>query len=352
MDSDPTGMGYHFAWVTVDKNNIFVAPIKINSVQPWDVVTVADMQLIDRMNQLAVSVENAATVAEDLTVPASTVAVSIHNFAKETPVNDTIRWNTPKGWSVEPATLPVTIAPGGEQKFSFQVKGAGELYPVPSFAVKLPFKAGRDITVSKEMRVAREADCRLVSKAPTLDGKLDEAIWKDPVTHLFKPDGGPMAIESTYFYFAYDKSNLYLAARCKESSLDSIVAKTTKRDGAIFGEDCVGYFLQPDISKDTSYQVYFSALGTVFDQKISMGAEGYYGGDKSWNGNYTVRTFEDSGYWSVEARVPLAQFGIKPLKGMKMGINFLRKQQHRKGAADWQVPIDYNPRSYGVLVLQ
>jgi hypothetical protein len=35
-----------------------------------------------------------------------------------------------------------------------------------------------------------------------------------------------------------------------------------------------------------------------------------------------------------------------------MGLEFRRKQKRLNSAADWQVPLDYNPATYGVMVLR
>jgi hypothetical protein len=348
-DSDPAEIGYHIGWVTVDHGAIEISPIKVDGVKPWDVLNVADLHLYDKVTKEGVRLKSAAPVAADLTVPATDIAVEFHNAESDLAVDDTIRWTVPSGWSVTPQVVPLALPANGSKTMSFQVKGSGALYPVPKLEVKLPYKQGKLATITHDLLVARTAHCYRASKAPVIDGKLSDAAWRDPVTSFFTPGGAPATIESTYCYFAYDRDNLYVAARCCESQPDSIRAFTTKRDGGLFGEDCLGLFLQPDPTKDTVFQIYFNVLASVFDQRITLQAEGYFDGDKSWNGTYEVKSVREPGYWSVEARIPLKQLGIAGKKGMTCGLNFLRKQQHRKSAADWQAPIDYNPQTFGVL---
>ena len=76
--------------------------------------------------------------------------------------------------------------------------------------------------------------------------------------------------DPVYFYFAWDKDNLYIAAKCMETKMDSIRANAKEHDGAVYGEDCVGYFFQPETDDGPAFQIYFNPLGTAFDQKIGI----------------------------------------------------------------------------------
>ena len=349
---DPSGIGYHFLWVTADSGEVSVSPVKLGGVEAWDKLGAEDMHHIDKITRQGVTFDASVPVSGDLTVSKGPVTVKVQNLAKNLPVTDTLRWTTADGWKVEPKLAPLTIPAGGSVTLKFEVTGAGPLYPTPQLSLKLPFAAGQSVPVTRTLPIARTALCRHLDKVPIIDGNIDDPAWKAPVTGLFGPDGSPVSIESTFCYFAYDRNNLYLAMKCRESRTDSLRASTTARDGGVFGEDCVGYFLQPDLKKDTVYQIYFNALGTVFDQKISRFLGDEYSGDKSWNGTYTVKSSRGQDYWSVEAQIPLSQLGLKAKPGTRCGINFLRKQQRLHGAADWQVPIDYDPKSFGVLLFE
>jgi hypothetical protein len=83
-----------------------------------------------------------------------------------------------------------------------------------------------------------------------------------------------------------------------------------------------------------------------------MGDDGYMDGDVDWNGEYKVKTVIGDGYWSLEARVTVDQLGATISKGDKWRLNFRRKQRTLGFNADWQVPIDYNPDTYGVMTVE
>lgn len=105
-------------------------------------------------------------------------------------------------------------------------------------------------------------------------------------------------------------------------------------------------------SKGLVYQIYFNPLGSVFDQKISVSPEAGFDADRTWNGTYEVKTIKGSDFWSIEVRIPLNQFEFAIKSGQKWGLNFRRKQKRFNSSADWQVPITYDPETYGYLIMK
>ena len=352
MRPGPSELGYHFAWVTVDDKQVSIAPIKIGSVVPWDDATAADLHMVEEIDRSGITFGSSVPVSEDLTVAGADVTVEVHNLSGDFILEDTIRWHAPEGWSVQPSSRSVTVQPEKTEQISFRVSCEGDLYPVPTLSVGFPYKEDRTHSVEEDLLIARQVLCRQTASPPVIDGELTETMWSKPESRFFSPDGSPVAIDSAYFYFAYDRENLYLAAHCKESRMDSLHASVTEHDGAVYGEDCIGYFFQPDIREDTVYQIYVNPLGVVFDQKISWNADGYYDGDRDFNGSYEVRTTKGDGFWEIEVRIPLTEIGAKAESGQKWGVNFRRKQKRFNSASDWQAPIDYDPKTFGVLQLE
>ncbi|MDH5187018.1 MAG: carbohydrate-binding family 9-like protein, partial [candidate division WOR-3 bacterium] len=210
----------------------------------------------------------------------------------------------------------------------------------------------KNYSVKKPLALARKVNCFRVGTPPVIDGNISEPIWQKPVTKFFAPDGSPITIDSAYFYVAYDNNNIYIAAHCKESKIDSMYAKVTEQDGAVYGEDCVGYFFCPDMAKGIVYQIYFNPLGTAFDQKITFKPDGEFDIDRAWNGSYEVKTTKGKNFWSIEARIPVAQLETTIVSGQQWVVNFRRKQRRFNSAADWQVPISYDPKTFGFLIIK
>jgi hypothetical protein len=351
-DALPTDLKYHFTWVTIDDNGISIAPIKIGSVNAWDIVNVTEAHAVDNIVQFGMKFPTKAPVSDNLKVVDGTATLEINNVTSNT-LTDTIRWETPIGWTIQPALEYAKVMPGEKKEYSFQIISDGSLYPMPTVSVRFPYSDGKTIPIVKELKISRTAEAYPTKTAPAIDGNLDEALWHDPVMQLFNPDGGAVQVESTWFYFAYDRTNLYLAAHCRESKIGELRASAKKRDGGVTSDDCVGFFLQPNPQGDTAYQIYFNPIGTILDQQIARGLLGYFSGSKSWNGDYVVKSKKGKDYWNIEARIPLAQLGIsKAESSQSWGLNFLRKQRRLNTSADWQVPIDYDPQTFGELIFK
>jgi len=114
-------------------------------------------------------------------------------------------------------------------------------------------------------------------------------------------------------------------------------------------DDCVGLFLAPDRGDTTVFQIYVNAEGVVFDQSIVFDENMRYRTDPSWNGQYEVVAARGDEGWAVEIKIPFRELGVDVARGHTWGLNFRRKQQRVRGAADWQVPIDYDPRTFGKI---
>ncbi|MCX6826596.1 MAG: hypothetical protein NTV06_04925, partial [candidate division Zixibacteria bacterium] len=352
-DSGPTGLQYHFIWVTIDSTGITIAPIKKGSVLSADELLSSELKLIDKMNNWGVTFEKPLPIGGNLALLGNETKVKLRNLNSQLALTDTLRWEISPGWSVEPPLYPLNIKAGDSLLTKFTFKLIGSPYPAPTLWFHFSYAQGKPPAVVKTpLVIIRETDCYRAAVPPIIDGELSEAVWKSPNTRLFAPDGTPVRVDSTSFYFAYDDSNLYLGALCYEPKMDSMTAAVTDRDGPIYMEDCVGYFFQPDRHKGLVYQIYFNPLGTPFDQKIVIDSNSRVTADRTWNGNYEVKTTKGGHSWSLEARIPLSQLGAAMPPGFEWGINFRRKQPRVASAADWQVPLDANPKLLGRLVIE
>jgi hypothetical protein len=346
-----TGVEYHYAWVTVDKSGIAIAPIKMGSVLPWDELTSEEFRFVRRAADEAIEIEK-LSVGRETAFPESPVLVSVANLDSVITLSGTLKWEVPGGWTVLPKEMPIAIAALGSHDVEFSVGTRGPLYPVPVLSIDYPFGEDKDFEVKKPLPISRSAVAHRVTIPIVLDGEVTDMIWDDPTSKFFAPDGSPMTADRVDFHFAWDEANLYLAARCTESDMGSMVAAATEHDAAIYGEDCVGCFLQPVVPVGPVYQIYFSPLGTAFDQKIDVRNGVAVGVDREWNGTYEVATSKGADYWSIEVRIPVDQLGVTVGYGDIWALNFLRKQKRLNTAADWQVPVTYDPKDYGVLLMQ
>jgi len=348
---DTTYMGYHFAWVTVDGAGIHISPLRAGSVETWDHTSTAEFFFMNQASALGLSMAEPVALGGNLALQDSVVTLAVHNLSQSLPLHDSIRWTTPEGWFVEPSAIGIDLQPGATASFDFGVRRSGPLYPLPEALVLMPYNADRSYRASRALRVARQASAFRVETSPRLDGLLDDFCWREPEVFLFDWEGNPAQHEPVEFYFAYDNSSLYLAVSCRDSEPDSIIATQTGPDAAVYTEDCIGYFLQPDLTSPVVYQIYVGPTGAVFDQKIEEQPDGYFSGDPRWNGDYDIVTGRSDQGWTVEMRIAIEQFGLAQIGLRDWGLSFRRKQP-RLGTGDWQIREGYNSSAFGRLVLQ
>jgi predicted phosphodiesterase len=349
----PTGLMYHFAWVTVDGEGVSIAPVKMGSVLPWDEFTASEFRLVDRIESQAAKVEKFGF--QGIPTPARELTVTLQNLNETESLQDTLLWHLPENWAVSPAVQALSLDPGDSIVLSFRAACNGFPYPTPSFTLDYPYGQGKDFEFGESMGITRTAHAVFAGdRRPVIDGKLTEDVWTDGVIHseLFAPDGSPVTIEKTEFMFAWDEDNLYLAARCEETRMDSIAALVTEHDGAVYGEDCVGYFLQPDVQDGPAYQIYFNPLGSPFDQKITIENGVAVDVQRDWNGDYEVAASRSGNSWSIEIRIPFDELDAESGEGDSWGLNFRRKQRRLSSSADWIVAISYDPRDFGKLEMK
>ena len=351
-ETSPTGLRYHFAWVTVDNSGIHVAPIKLGSILAWDDMPVSEAIAVSKIVNSAFTFPSPVHVDDNLAVTNVEFSVSVDVPSPDGNIEDTLRWKTPDGWTIEPATMVYSAIPGKPGVVSFTASCSGSLYPLPTITSQVAYAPDRRVSVERTLPIGREVTCHKVTKAPEIDGDLNDAAWSNPTSLLLGPDGGKSEIDPTVLYFAYDENNLYYAARCTEAVMDSMMATLTERDAAVFGEDCVGIMIQPVKGDSIAYQIYVNPLGTVYDQRLYETSDGYWDANNQWNGEYDIKATKGQGFWTIEAKVPLKQLGADAKEGDRWPLNFRRKQRRFGSYAGFQIPWSYDPTTYGVLVFK
>ncbi|MBD3331310.1 hypothetical protein GF356_00550 [candidate division GN15 bacterium] len=349
LPEGPQTMGHHFAWMTIDDSGVNIVPIRYQSTKPWDHFQAADLHFYGKLNRSAFSYSMPARISEDLELLTDSVVLSMTNHSDHHPMHDTVSWQLSESWSVTPPSTVVNIGPGETAEIPFSVKCDGQVYPAPMLTADFPYRSDASFELSTNMQLVRSASCVHAAKAPEIDGDLDDACWSRPVESFFDSEGQPAATDTTRFYFAHDDTHLYLAAWCYEPMMDQLKARTQERDGGVYADDCVGYFFYPEDPDEAVYQVYINPQGVIFDQRISPNEDGYFNGNIDFNGDYQLVTRQGSDYWTVEMAIPVAEFRVRSIGESDWKLNFRRKQQRLGSNADWQLPIDRDPRWFGIL---
>ena len=351
-----TDFKYHYAWVTVDDDGIHIAPVKKESVMPHDVLTAKDLTTVSKIENEAFRADTWLAVDDDFTIEPATWRFTVKNPHETLTADATMRWHIPRGWIMEPSEIPIKLKPGEEIALSAKVACHGPLYPAPRFKLDMPYKPGRTHEFGRNVAVKRQAACARADTPLDIDGVVNEPdAWKQGESVLFDPKGGKAETDHTSFYFAHDRENIYIAAVCMESEPGKRRSFAQKRDDAVYRDDYVALTLAPPGQNEAHslFQMYVNPNGSIYDQKIVAAGGHDRDYDKDWNVDCQVATFQDDAFWSIEIRLPAAQFGQNQVEpGDQWGVNFRRKQQSCDRAADWMVPFYSGPEYLGNLRIE
>ena len=189
---------------------------------------------------------------------------------------------------------------------------------------------------------AQEADvpvalCARVEQAPTVDGRLDDAAWRqcEPLTPFVKLDGTGPANQQTEVRLCWDGSSLFLGCELLESEMGKLQAEETPPDsGQLFRNDCVEIFVQPDPAIGEYFHLVASAAGSTYDAIAR-------GGPIDWTPEWSVQVSRGTDRWFLEAAVLLGQIRLGEVReGQTIRFNVCREEKPH----DEQRRVDANSR--------
>ncbi|WP_163996892.1 carbohydrate-binding family 9-like protein [Pyxidicoccus caerfyrddinensis] len=183
-----------------------------------------------------------------------------------------------------------------------------------------------------------------VTKAPTIDGVLDDAAWKNarPVVLRGSFDGRPAQLR-TEARLAYDDTHLYVAF---DSEDPDIWGTLRNRDDSIYEEEVVEIFLDANADGRTYNELQVSPHNVIFDAYFPARRQGM---DRTWDsgmktavkvrGTLDDPSDKDQG-WSVEMQIPFARLAevphVPPRKGDRWRFNLYRLEHHGRRAVEGQ----------------
>ncbi len=166
--------------------------------------------------------------------------------------------------------------------------------------------------------------------APTVDGNLDEAVWRDGPWYTdftLLGEGRKLAEAQTRFKVAFDDIHLYFAVQCFEPSMDKLVARHTQRDSMIFRDDCVEIMVDPTGDRTEYYHFIVNVIGTLYD------AQNRQGGNVrtvEWDCNFRAATARGEESWTVEVAIPFVELGLTSRSRGDWALNVARERYARK----------------------
>lgn len=230
---------------------------------------------------------------------------------------------------------------------------------IDGFLDALRSKAGQ--LGQKRGLVAKLRTVREPNEPIVIDGKLDEAYWRDCLSastgHLRELQTGAQPIFGTTIKAGWDRSgqHLYFGIRCEDRPGEPLNNATTKNeDQSLWYGDAIEIELETD--SHSYYQIAVNPAGALVD--LDRGA------DKSsrfrWESQAEVATHIAKDHWTVEIRIPVTEdendplnqvIGRKPSQSLPWHFNICRQRIRKNGSefsafsptgtAGFHVPIKF-----------
>jgi Domain of unknown function (DUF5916)/Carbohydrate family 9 binding domain-like len=175
-------------------------------------------------------------------------------------------------------------------------------------------------------------------KAPVIDGKLDEKVWKTAAVlkdfYQINPGDNVAPSYPTETLLGYDSRTLYIGFRCADDPTK--VRATLARRDAVFGtEDTVRIFLDTFDDKRRAYVLMFNPLGVQQDGVRTEGSGTDFSVDVLMESKGVITA---DGY-TVEVAVPFKSLRYMAGKGRLWGVQVFRIIQRLDGEQDSWMPL-------------
>jgi len=227
-----------------------------------------------------------------------------------------------------PAEAPPTPPPAEEPPDSL----AAEDEPAPTAGEDEPAPTG-DAAATPTLRAGSRS--RGSSSSVSLDGRLDEPVWKtvDSIGNLVtvEPEEGGTPAGQTIVKVLTSAGELIIGVVCLDPNPAGIVSFSKARDADLESEDHIVIVLDPFQDGRSGYVFAVNPSGARFDGLVSA-----QGGDvnSDWDAVWEAKTRRDSRGWSAEIRIPILSLSFK--KGLAAwGFNVQRRVQRLQETSRW-----------------
>lgn len=171
------------------------------------------------------------------------------------------------------------------------------------------------------LHVLGTAQAEPIGAATLVDGRLDDAAWRDlPPFASFQqasPVAGGEPSRRTELRVAHDGVMLHIAVHAFDPNPATIVARTLRRDAeAIEADDHIAIVLDPQGTGRNGFIFRVNALGAQRDGLVADGSITRPEWDTLWE---AVARIDDQG-WNVEIAIPLSALSA-PTDGRAWGFN-------------------------------
>ncbi len=181
-------------------------------------------------------------------------------------------------------------------------------------------------------------------KAPVIDGKLDEEVWKraavfkDFIQH--RPGDLTAPTKPTEVYIGYDSKFLYVAFHAFDEP-DKVRATVAKRDN-IFSDDWVGLMFDTFNDGRRAYEAFFNPLGVQADAVFNEGMNEDFSVDIVMDSKGSIT----SDGFVVEVAIPFKSLRYTAGEGKQWKLHLFRCIQRFNGERSAWMPISRDNSSF------
>ena len=172
---------------------------------------------------------------------------------------------------------------------------------------------------------------------PTIDGKLDDAVWKQArlLKDFYQTQPGDNIAPSfpTEVLVGYDSKFLYFAFRAYDEPA-KVRANVAKRD-AIFDDDFVGMYLDTFNDQRRAFEMLFNPLGIQADAIFTENS----GEDFSFDLVHESKGALTGDGYVVEVAVPFKSLRYEAGKGKLWGVHFFRRIKRLNNETQFWMPL-------------
>ncbi len=193
--------------------------------------------------------------------------------------------------------------------------------------------------------------------SPKIDGDLSDACWTEAqkATDYIDSKNKIKVSQQTVAMVSYDDKNIYFGFILYEENLSKLLIKAKTRDGKVWKDDCVEFFIDTNRDYHSYYHFYMNPNGIFADQYAPYGSKSC---SSTWNGKWSTKTriHKLKHCWTAEVSIDYASLKAKPpVYNAIWGINFNRAR--RAGETEvscWSFTGKsfHTPERFGYLVFE
>jgi hypothetical protein len=191
-------------------------------------------------------------------------------------------------------------------------------------AMTMFLAAARADAVLKTVNIPRST----TPLAVRMDGILDESAWRNAaaVTGFVTPQPSALADPQTSALVMADSNFLYVGFVCNEPHIDKLVHQIKERQGSLWADDCVEFFLDPTSSGAWVYHWIVNPNGALWEGLHATGS-----GTPQFKSDAISAAHIGTDQWSCELKIPLKSLMTTLQSGQQMKLNFGRERKAGEG---------------------